>query len=298
LNPIVKTVAELALTASGIEKMARRRLRESTLVLAYHDIVPDADRPIGERSLHLSRRDFARQLDHVARTCDVAPIDTLLEAKRATGRPRVIVTFDDAYAGALTAGVDELVRRGMPATIFVAPGLLGTTTWWDVLGEAFGGEIPAVVRQRALGEYRGDARAVVEAESGGGKPLTRKALARIGTEAELQRAAAQPGISIGSHSWSHRNLCAVDRPDLDQELKTSLEWLRVRFTRTVKWLSYPYGLYNAELDRLAKDTGYVGTLRIEGGWIRKSPPTPLALPRLNIPAGLSIRGFRLRLAGL
>ncbi len=44
----------------------------------------------------------------------------------------------------------------MPATVFVAPGLLGRDTWWDHLGAANGGVIPEDARRYAIDDLRGD----------------------------------------------------------------------------------------------------------------------------------------------
>jgi peptidoglycan/xylan/chitin deacetylase (PgdA/CDA1 family) len=78
-----------------------------------------------------------------------------------------------------------------------------------------------------------------------------------------------------------------------------LEWLRGRFSNVVSWLSYPYGLYNESARRIAAASGYVGALRIDGGWVPRNPSVDMfAVPRFNIPSGLSLNGFRLRLAGL
>ena len=297
MNPVLKYFAESLLTVSGFERLARRRVRDRTLILAYHDIVPHGDRRSGEHTLHLAQREFAQQLDHLERVCDVVPLDDLSAKPRTKGRPRVVITFDDAYAGALTAGVDELTRRGMPATIFVSPALLGGPTWWDLLGDQYDGQIPGDVRQRALHELKGDAKAVLDG-AGVIRRTTGRSGARIGTESELIRAANRPGISIGSHSWSHQNLCRLDRAALEMELARPLDWLRGKFPRTVQWLSYPYGLFNETVERVAKAVGYTGGLKIDGGWLNDHPGAPFATPRFNVPAGLSTRGFRLRVAGL
>ena len=269
-------------------------------MLAYHNIVPDGEHVAGDTSLHLPQREFARQLDILAESHDVVPIDALL-GDSATQRPRVIITFDDAYAGALTAGVEELAKRGMPATIFVAPALLGCVPWWDTLADPKHGTVSGDVRRHALEALRGNATAILgwaqRASSAVEDP--HPTLPRIATEAELGGIASKPGITLASHSWSHQNLCGSDRgTELEAELLRPLAWLRSRFAAVVPWLTYPYGLSSGTVQKAAENAGYLGAFRIEGGWMPPSAPQPYALPRLNIPAGLSIDGFRLRLAGL
>src|SRR5690348_4128876 len=139
---VVKATVEAALIRSGVAYIARRRLRGRALVLAYHNVVPTGQPRLGETSLHLAQADFAAQLDLLASTHDVVPLESIVDDVSESARPRVAITFDDAYHGAITAGLEELRRRAMPATIFVAPGLLGGDTWWDRLAAASGGVMP------------------------------------------------------------------------------------------------------------------------------------------------------------
>ncbi len=299
VNTALKHVAESVLIGSGVARFARRRLRQRTLVLAYHNVLSDGDPRTGDLSLHLPQREFARQLEILAQSHDVVSIDALSDATWRSERPRVIITFDDAYAGALTCGVEELVKRGMPATIFVSPGLLGSVPWWDILAEQSGGVVADDARRHALDVLGGQATAILKGgQPGSHKPASLSWLAQVGTESQLSEAASRPGITIASHTWSHPNLCALRGPALESELSRPLEWLQSRFGRVVPWLSYPYGLFTDTVESAAERSGYLGAFRIDGGWIPQSGVTQYAIPRLNVPAGLSVNGFRLRLAGL
>lgn len=296
----LKRLAERTLIRSGAERFARHRHRTRTLVLAYHNVLPDGEPQSGNANLHLPQHEFGRQLDILADTHEVVPLDAILREPPPSSRPRAVITFDDAYQGALTAGVDELVRRGMPATIFVAPGLVASVPWWDLLAERTDGVVPDEIQRTALQELGGNTEAVLrwaKVNSGGSRPAVR--LPRIGTETELANAAAREGMTLGSHTWSHPNLSALTGIGLDAELTRPLEWLQARFASVVvPWLSFPYGLYSVAVERAAARSGYHGAVRIDGGWVPRSSRLPYAIPRLNIPFGLSIDGFRLRLAGL
>ncbi len=298
MNQTLKHLAEGLLIRSGVARAARLRQRSRTLILAYHNILRDGDAPAGDTSLHLRRQEFARQLDVLARSYDVIPIEDLFNDP-ISGRPRVVITFDDAYAGCLTAGLEELVKRRLPATIFVAPALAGTVTWWDALACPETGTIPESVRTEALHRLRGDARLVLGGARSDIRVSSASTLPRIGTLADLDAAAGLPGITFGSHTWSHPNLCALTEADIRQEIARPLAWLRSRFSNVVSWVSYPYGLFNELSHRIAAESGYVGALRIDGGWVPvKKDLDMFAVPRFNIPSGLSLNGFKLRLAGL
>jgi peptidoglycan/xylan/chitin deacetylase (PgdA/CDA1 family) len=296
---VAKAIAEGALIRSGVARMARRRLRGRGLVLAYHNVVPSGEAQVGELSLHLSQADFARQLDLLAATHDVVALESIVDDVADSARPRVAITFDDAYHGAITVGLNELRRRSMPATVFVAPGLLGGDTWWDRLAAAAGGVMPDDVRRHAIETLRGDRDAVLAwFASRGGASRDSRSLPRIATESELTTASRQSGITFASHTWSHRNLSVLSPEELDCELAPSLAWLRTRFTNTIPWLSYPYGLSSSTVEQAAERAKYRGAFRVSGGWMNRRPAHAHALPRLGIPAGISPQGFSLRLAGI
>jgi len=299
----VKRMGEVALVRFGAASVARWVHRRHPVILAYHNVLPEGAPQVGERTLHLSRRSFARQLDILGETHEVVPLDRLWTAG-GSGRPRAALTFDDAYLGALTVGVEEVVKRGMPATIFTCPGLLGGTAfWWDQLGEALDGVLPQDVRSRALWELRGRQGDILAWARGQG--LSREVLepyARAGEESDLTRAMANEGIRIASHTWSHPNLAALSPQELEVELREPIGWMEERVDRPLRWLSYPYGLENGEARSVARGM-YEASLRVSGGRGPSEAPPPsheawFRLPRLNVPAGLSPENFELRLAGV
>jgi peptidoglycan/xylan/chitin deacetylase (PgdA/CDA1 family) len=295
----LKHAVEGLLIGAGLAGVARARVRHRTLVLAYHNVVPDDAPPAGDLSLHIGRSRFAAELDELARYAQVVPLDQVLAAS-GTGRPRVAITFDDAYRGAVAWGAEELAHRGLPATIFVAPGLLaGHTFWWDALADP-GSGLPGDVRSHGLEELRGEDAAIRAWAARTGRS-TRELpdYARSASEEELRRAVARGGVTLGSHSWSHPSLPRLSRAEIASELTRSRDWLAARFGATfIPWLSYPYGHLSAAVIEEAAAAGYRGALAIDGGWMPPGPPAPYSVPRLNVPAGLSPKGFALRAAGL
>jgi peptidoglycan/xylan/chitin deacetylase (PgdA/CDA1 family) len=292
-------MVERSLVHCGAIAVARRRVSGRALILAYHNIIPDGLEACGDRSLHLPRSRFARQLDLLEHGHEVVPLDRILEPS-GNGLPRVAITFDDAYQGALEHGIAELERRGMPATIFVSPQLLGQPSfWWDAVAGLDGSGLAARVRDYALDALRGD-----DGE------VRKWALGRRGhdtglppeigpaTEDHLREAASRAGITLGAHGWSHRNLTRLHPAELEVELVRPLTWLRKSFATAVPWLAYPYGIHSAAVVEAARERGYIGAVGVRGGWIPRQPNDPLVLPRLNLPAGLSPEGFLLRISGV
>jgi len=278
--------------------MVRHRIRGKRLILAYHGIVPEGERPAGERSLFVSQADFAAQLEVLATLVNVVSLDRIDEPD--DDRHRVAITFDDGYRGAVREGVRELVKRSLPATIFVAPGRLnGHVFWWDLLSNG-ASSLHESVRRHALQVLAGsDER--VRSWAGDAVLSSVEALpeyARTASIDELRTAIGFPGITVGSHTWSHVNLASLDSADVTAEIERARDWLRAEFgEKSIPWLAYPYGLECPEARRSAADASYTGALSIGGGWHRSSDVSAFARPRLNIPAGLSLAGFRARLLG-
>jgi peptidoglycan/xylan/chitin deacetylase (PgdA/CDA1 family) len=299
---LAKSIIERTLVASGAAAWSARQHRREICILAYHNVVPDDLPWLGDASLHLRRRDFRDQLDHIGRHYDVVPLMAVLGPPASGPRPRVAITFDDAYQGALAIGVEELARRGMPATVFVPPGLLGgRPLWWDAYGP--GGSSSGLtpeMRAQALSDAAGRDAAVVEWARHAGWVVHEPSVPMLtGTEAELAAACRRhDGLTLGSHSWSHPDLTQLDQAALDVELRAPLEWLRARFPCTIPWLTYPYGLSSSQVERAARASGYEAGALVVGGWTRIAPENPFAIPRANIPAGISRAGFALRVGGV
>jgi peptidoglycan/xylan/chitin deacetylase (PgdA/CDA1 family) len=274
------------------------RLQGGVLVLAYHNIVPRGARPWGDASLHLPQDTFGRQLDLLADLLDVVPLATAIAAPPdRAGRPRGVITWDDAYSGAVTAGVEEVARRGLPATMFVAPGYLdGGVFWWDALaGDA---ALAPAQRKTCLEDCRGRQELVRACALRESWPWREPPdFARGATALEVAAAAATPGISLGSHTWSHPNLTRATPEELSHELTRARDWLEARAPGAGGTISYPYGLASPAVEAEAARAGYRTGLLIAGGAYRPDRDRSFAIPRLNIPSGLSLPGFQLRLLG-
>lgn len=299
---VVKRTAERILVGSGMTRVARAIRARHGVVLAYHNIVPDGFRITGDRSLHLPRSRFAEQLDRLARDYDIVPLHEVMNGHdredRPGTRPRVSITFDDAYRGAVTIGVDELARRELPATIFVAPVLLGRDSfWWDAFAGPDGVIPPEFLRIALEACYGAEESVRYRANALGMRPRRIGGAAAPATEAELRDAMGRARIACASHSWSHTNLAVLSGAKLHDELLLPFAWLKARFETVVPWLSYPYGLVPEHVRAIA-DAGYEAAVRVNGGPLTGPSADRYRLPRVNIPAGISPDGFRLRVSGM
>jgi len=286
------------MTSPPLGWVTQRRLQGKRLILAYHGIIPDGESPAGEPALFVTQRDFAIQLDALAADADVVALERIDEPDG--GRPRVAITIDDAYRGAVTVGVRELAARSLPATIFVAPARLNNHVfWWDAL--LYGsGKLDEKLRNHALHKLGGQDERVRAWAAKAGIPARDQvpAYAQTATSLELAEALTFRGITLGSHTWSHPNLASLGIVELATEVRRSREWLRAEFgDRVIDWLAYPYGLDSVQARAADADAAYTGALCIGGGWHSASDVSPFARPRFSIGAGLTVAGLRLRLQG-
>jgi len=297
-----KRIVESGVVLARLDRLARLRVAPSGVILAYHNVVPRGETTAGDLSLHLEQERFSDQLDLLLETHDVVSLDELVDSDWSSGsRPRAALTFDDAYEGALTAGIDELERRGLPGTVMVAPGLLGAPTWWDQLAPKGGGPLPDRVRDHCLLELRGRNEEVLAWARAEGMELRElPAHARPASAARVEEAGQRPGIALAAHTWGHPNLARHSSEECREEYTRCRQWLTDRAIRYSDWLAYPYGLYSRDAAELAR-TRFRGGLRVAGGlaWRKGRITAPLGvLPRVNVPRGMTLNGLRLRLASL
>jgi peptidoglycan/xylan/chitin deacetylase (PgdA/CDA1 family) len=295
VRTLIKRLAESVLASDVLGPIVQLRRRDRVLILAYHNVLPPGVPVAGDASLHMPFDTFVHQLDAIAESGAACRLDVAFRDGR---RWRVALTFDDAYRGLLRWGVPELDRRGIPATIFVTPAFVGGRSfWWDVLAGEAG--LADAVRVTAIENLGGDdARVRAWAEEAGVRSIEPPAHLCAADEAELSAAVATGSITLASHTWSHPNLCRVESERLDDELARPLAWLRERYESVLTWLSYPYGLTAPHVETAVRKTGYEGGLLVDGGWCGRGAGPSLRTPRLNVPAGISPAGFRLRLSGL
>lgn len=275
-------------------------MRGRVLVLAYHNVIPDDVPTEGDASLHLRWSSFRQQLDCVERFCEVIPISQLLTPRNDDALPAVVITFDDAYRGALALAIPELRRRQMAATLFVAPGILGRFGWWDRWADTSGVAWDPSLREHLLVELSGDEGRIEK--WAGMKGLSAQSLGQwhqIASSDELCRSVNGDGgcVQVGCHTWTHRNLATLSAERITREITQTMSWLSQRFSSTVPWLAYPYGRWSDVASKAAREAGLVGALTVAGGWLR-AIDQPFTVNRWNVAAGLSLNGFRLGASGL
>jgi len=290
---MLKPLLVNAFVGLRLDALARILKRHKSMILAYHNVVPD-DLPLGSiGSQHTRISDFQEQVQWVAAHFEVVPLAEIISSTSASRRnPRAAITFDDAYRGAVLNAVPYLTQHQIPSTMFVAPGCLGSDGfWWDRLQVAGWDNFPLYFEQ-----LRGHQEEVMAWALANGVEA-RELLPQLtpATEAELTQAVRQAEgcLTVGPHGWHHENFAALSTPELIDALERPLAWLVQRFPeQVVRLLAYPYGLYSAQVKSAAARLGIEAAFVINGSWSVLSDSSRYSMPRRNIPSGLSLTQFK------
>ena len=106
----------------------------------------------------------------------------------------------------------------------------------------------------------------------------------------LLRQLPSRGIEIGSHTASHVDLTSLSDREAFRELVESRLAIERRLRHPVQWLAYPFGDYDARIERLVRRAGYVLAVTTEGGSVQ-SARRPLALRRLQVLDSTGVGGL-------
>ena len=130
---LVKTAVARALSWSRADALIGMLSDTGTspIVLGYHRVVEDFDAAarVAIPAMLTSRRMLEQQLDWIGQRYQFVSLDELgeeLGRGRASGRPLAAVTFDDGYRDVYDEAFPVLVKKGIPAAVFVVTDLVGT----------------------------------------------------------------------------------------------------------------------------------------------------------------------------
>jgi peptidoglycan/xylan/chitin deacetylase (PgdA/CDA1 family) len=303
----------VARRARDAARRVERRLPGRAAVLAYHRV---AAVDLDPWELAVAPPHFVEQLAVLRRRGAVRRLGDLLAepatARVRRARPQFAITFDDGYVDNLTAAVPILEDADAPATVFIAPGLLGRPSyWWDVLAElVLGTDVePAavlaaaracdIVEDDSPAAHVTDGRAVhdllhgrlivrhvdaIEAD------LDRLATAlgvdqpvptgRPMTQDELAQLAAHPLVDIGVHTMTHPRLPDLPAATAREELDECRRRLDALLGPDQRLLAYPYGSSSPGVVAIADELGFTHAVTTSSRWLRRRGDG-LTAPRLH-----------------
>ncbi|MCB0395440.1 MAG: polysaccharide deacetylase family protein [Flavobacteriales bacterium] len=256
--------------------------RNGSLILMYHGVDILGSKRFNLRHMPLS--DFIHQLEWLHTHCQVVDLREIFSEKdrEESSKPRVAITFDDAFRNVFKYAVPELVKRKLPATIFVTGvnRLDCDILWGDMVslartlvkedvtvnGRTFryvpGEEHKDPDSGESLSEvcHKNDYRFKHEMIEAFGKKFDRYKdelldYWQLMSDDEIRKTADTSCVRIGSHAWYHNNLPNVPLEMAREELISSKNYLHDLVGYDIQTLAYPDGDYSPQLVDVAYDLG-------------------------------------------
>jgi peptidoglycan/xylan/chitin deacetylase (PgdA/CDA1 family) len=278
-------------------------------ILVYHRVLPDDD---AFAMSPVSSSAFDAQMALLRKRFRVVSLDQL-GAELDDGGPKpgtVCVTFDDGYRDNHDHALPILKKHGIPATIYLATGLIGTgeSSWYD--------KVLAVFRETRAArlEYEpAGFRAVPMADARARSALAHRLLewlkafppaerdahirdvaaalgcgADAGSKAmldwDLVRSMHAQGVAFGAHTVNHPILSRVAPDEMGAEIAGSKAAIENSIQHPVRHFAYPNGKrgdYNETTIAHLKRQGFVSAVTTNAGvngpdqsrfeWLRRQP---------------------------
>lgn len=102
------------------------------------------------------------------------------------------------------------------------------------------------------------------------------------------------GIDIESHTVNHDELNKLSYEEQCKTLKDSKGFLEKITDKEVKYIAYPFGKYNGDTLKAAKECGYTMAVTTRGAWSNKSDGL-LTLNRVYISSIAGMEDFKIRI---
>ncbi len=163
----------------------------------------------------------------------------------------IVITFDDGFVDNYTNALPILQQYGMTAAVCIISDWVDRPNDWE--------------------EYRG------------------KTPARTMSWFQL-RAWRDAGMGLVCHTISHPRLPRLSDEDIMREVSESKRVLEQQLGEQMKFLCYPYGDFDARVQRIARSAGYLGALAI----FERAPLwrfDPYAIRRIAISSRLPLSEF-------
>jgi peptidoglycan/xylan/chitin deacetylase (PgdA/CDA1 family) len=239
--------------------------RDGTLILCYHRVAEGVEDPF---RLCVRPGNFSAHLEEMSRSREPS---TLADVPVPSRRPRVVVTLDDGYRDNLTNALPIAESKGVPITVFVTSGILGSNKglWWDRLGTLLRSRPPHIreielpvgggnvrlplgssgiradldsVRRHLLPLRVTEIERVLDAVSeqwqvGSAAPPDAATL----TPGDLRRLAASDTVTIGAHTADHVRLADRTAREQQDTIAGSKGELERSLGRAVLHFAYPFG---------------------------------------------------------
>ncbi len=261
-----------------------RRSTPSCHIFIYHRVNDERD-PF---FFAFSTAMFRSQMEHLAKRFRFVTLDQIASGDLPANGDRYCagVTFDDGYRDNFLFAFPILKELGIPATIFLATGYIGTgdIPWYDKVRLAFKLTACKRVSFAGLGGPEGsletqDQKLQVLARSlnwlrGLDEQTRSRTLEQVYRELRVPASLTLPntmlawddvrrmskeGVTFGAHTITHPVLASLPRRELEREILGSKKTVEDRLQLPVRHFAYPFGKnfdYGPVAKQVVQDAGF------------------------------------------
>ena len=313
----------------GVDHFVRRRGVDQLLIVGYHGVVSN-DHHGSPSWLMLPAREFERQIEYLKSNYEVIPISEAakrLRENRPFLRPTACISFDDGYKNNQTIAGPILERHGLPATIYLATGFVGSSKvhWTARLERALNKSPHSQLDLSDLGlrtySLRGQrpqtfvrlVSRLYRLPYDQQQEMVQRTLDRLGesknedysdfemlTWNDARQFEANKLIEFGAHTIHHQTVKPLDDEQLEEEIGGSIKEVAKQVRCVTNTFAYPNGTVNdfdERAERVLRKYGIIAALSTIDG-LNTPCVQPFALRRITVGSNMPIEEFRLRVSGI
>ena len=301
--------------------------RNCLIVLNYHRIGDARTSQYDSAVFSATAEDFETQVAHLRRYYNVVSLDEAVASLLNPGwnaASRILITFDDGYLDNYTTAFPILKAHGLSAVFFLCTAYVGSAIipWWDQIAYIVRNANKHVLRIDYPDAHEFDLTAGVDSAIVRilkifKSPATkdpRRMIAALESAAEVASPVGSErtflnwdeaaemlkgGMSIGSHTHTHRLLEKLPFEEQLQELATSKKLLEERLRTEVISLAYPVGgatAYSSITMDAAAELGYKAAFSYYGGFNYPGRTDKFDIRRNAVDSDTTFFRFRFQLA--
>jgi peptidoglycan/xylan/chitin deacetylase (PgdA/CDA1 family) len=306
----------------SLKILAKVRQQHPCIILLYHRITDNSSKYHNQgRAMHHHIKHLEKELPYLKRNYQILTIDEVIRhLKSGVGfrKPSVAITFDDGYLDNYTLAYPVLKKHGVPATIYLATDLIGTSQriWTDQIEFMFLGarkdqfnlprlfgnqelriktkeekeqvsnEITEALKKKPDAERTEIMRRLFETLGINGN-RSKNGEERIMLNWDEVQKMARNGITIGSHSHTHPILSRMPIQKAKEEILESKKILEENLSIKVKHFAFPNGKqddFNEELKDYCQEVGFESVASVISGTNNALKGDPMNLKRISATA--------------